>query len=86
MVPFLYGAAATAFAVIALYFLRFWKQSRDSLFLSFAIAFALLAVDRIILGLVPLANEFRVIVFLLRLFAFCLILVGIYAKNRSRLF
>ena len=86
MVTFLYGAAATAFAAIALYFLRFWNQSRDSLFLSFAIAFALLAVDRVVLGLVPLASEFREIVFLLRLFSFCLILVGIYAKNRRRLF
>ena len=86
MVTFLYGAAATAFAVIALHFLRFWRQSRDSLFLSFAVAFALLAVDRVVLGLSPLASEFREIVFLLRLFAFCLILAAIYTKNRGRAF
>jgi hypothetical protein len=86
MVTFLYGAAAMAFAVIALHFLRFWKQSRDSLFLSFAVAFALLAADRIVLGLTPLASEFREVVFLVRLFAFCVILVGIYTKNRGSRF
>ena len=86
MVTFLYGAAAVAFAVIGLYFLRFWTQSRDRLFLYFAVAFALLAVDRVMLGLVPLATEAREFVFLLRLFAFCLILFGIYQKNRSRAF
>ena len=86
MVTFLYGAAAVAFGVIALYFLKFWTQTRDRLFLFFAIAFALLAVDRVMLGVVPLASEFREFVFLLRLFAFCLILFGIYEKNRGRAF
>ena len=84
MATFLYGAAAMGFAVIGVYFLKFWTQSRDRLFLCFAIAFGLLAVDRITLGLVPRASEFQELVFLMRLFAFCLILYGIYGKNRVR--
>jgi hypothetical protein len=83
MVMFLYGAAATGFAAIGGYFYRFWKRSLDRLFLMFAVAFWLLAIDRVVLGLVPLASEVRVYVFLIRLVAFCLILYGIYGKNRT---
>ena len=86
MALFLYGAAAMAFAVIALYFCRFWTRSRDRLFLYFAVAFALLALDRVVLGLAPFASEFRELVFLIRLLAFCLILFGVYDKNRRRLY
>ena len=82
LVTFLYGAAATGFAVIGLHFFGFWRQSLDRLFLMFAVAFWILAVDRVLLGLVPLATELRVYVFLVRLFAFCLILYGIWEKNR----
>ncbi len=83
MVTFLYGAAAMGFAAGGLYFYRFWRTSRDPLFRLFAIAFWLFAIDRVILGAVPLANELRVYVFALRLIGFCLILWGIYGKNRA---
>lgn len=86
MVSFLYGGAAVAFGAISLYFLKFWTQSRDRLFMYFAVAFAILALDRVMLGVVPLATEFREFVFLARLFAFCLILFGIYEKNRGKAF
>jgi hypothetical protein len=82
MVTFLHGAAAAGFSIAGLCFVRFWRQSRDTLFLLFALAFWLLAVDRIVLGLVTLANEVQPYVFLLRLAAFCLILFAIYDKNR----
>jgi hypothetical protein len=84
VVTFLYGAAAMGFAVVGLYFLKFWTQSRDWLFLCFAVAFVLLAADRVVLALLPLASEFRELVFLMRLLAFCLILFGIYGKNRRQ--
>lgn len=82
MDAFLYGAAAMNCAVIGLFFLRFWRQSLDRLFLMFALAFLILAVDRAVLGLFDFATEWRPYVFLLRLLAFCLILYGIYDKNR----
>ena len=84
MLAFLYGTAAIGFAVIGLFFLKFWRQSLDRLFLMFALAFWMLALDRTVLGVVPFANEYREYVFLIRLTAFCLILYGIAQKNRRR--
>ena len=83
MVTFLYGAAAMGCAVIGLHFWRFWRQSLDRLFLMFAIAFWILAIDRTLLGLIDLASEWRIYIFVLRLVAFCLILYGIVDKNRK---
>lgn len=84
MVTFLYGAAAMGCAVIGLFFWRVWRQSRDRLFLMFALAFWILTVDRTVLGVMTFATEWRSYVFLLRLVAFCLILYGIFEKNRAR--
>ena len=58
---FLAGAASMGFAVAALFFLRFWRDTRDSLFLSFAIAFLLLALAQTILTLggIPLGRPNR---------------------------
>ena len=81
---FLYGASAMGCAVAGLYFLRFWRQSFDRLFLLFAFAFWLLAVNYALLGTIQFANETRVYIFSLRLVAFCLILYGIFDKNRRR--
>jgi hypothetical protein len=82
MVTFLYGAAAMGCAIIGLFFFRFWRQSLDRLFLLFAMAFWMLAVDRIVLGIFAFATERREYVFLLRLIAFCLIIYGVVDKNR----
>jgi hypothetical protein len=82
MVTFLYGASATGCAVIALFFWRYWRQSTDRLFLMFSLAFWILALDRTVLGVWQLSDEWRAYIFLLRLLAFCLILYGIVEKNR----
>jgi len=82
MEPFLHGATAMNCAVIGVVFLRFWRQSRDRLFVWFACAFAILGVERAVLGLAPFATEFREYVYLLRLLAFALIIYAIAEKNR----
>lgn len=82
MGDFLYGASAMGCAVCGLYFLRFWRESTDRLFLLFALAFWLLAVNYTLLGTIQFANESRVYVFGVRLLAFCLIVYGIIDKNR----
>ncbi len=43
---FIYGLLAAGYAVAALYFLKFWRQTRDRLFAFFAASFALLFVQR----------------------------------------
>jgi hypothetical protein len=82
VVPFLHGATAMGALVISLFFLRFWRQARERLFLAFALAFLILAIERVILGTVSFATEWRDYVYLLRLGAFCVILAGILDKNR----
>ena len=81
-VGFIHGAVAMGCVIVAVFFFRFWQQSRDRLLAWFAAAFLVLAVSYVILGLIELATEWRVYVFVLRLVAFSLILYGIYEKNR----
>ena len=82
LVSFLQGAVAMGCAIVGIFFLRFWRQSRDRLFLRFAWAFWLLAASFALLGVVAFATEARVYVFVVRLFAFCTILYAIFEKNR----
>jgi len=82
LVPVIQGAVAMGCTIAAIFFLRFWQQSRDRLFLWFSYAFFILAVSYALLGSVSYATEWRVYIFVLRLLAFCLILYGIFGKNR----
>ena len=79
---FLSGAVALAFAVCALFFLRFWRRTREELFLAFALAFLLLGIGQTVLALANIPTEERSSIYLLRLAAFLLILIAIYRKNR----
>jgi hypothetical protein len=80
---FLSGAVALGFAACALFFMRFWRRTREELFLAFAVAFLLLGVGQTILALANIPTEERGSIYLLRLIAFLLILLAIYRKNRS---
>src|SRR5581483_7246492 len=46
MVNFFSGMITMGFLVAALFFFRFWKQTRDFLFMSFAVSFILLALGQ----------------------------------------
>lgn len=83
LAPFLSGAVTMGFLVVALFFLRFWRNTRDGLFLTFAIAFFLLGLVQVLLALSGLPVEERSWIYLIRLAAFALILTGIIRKNLS---
>lgn len=68
----------------ALFFLRFWKESRDRLFGFFAMAFCLLALNRVLLVYVGEESEMMLAPYLLRLLAFGIILAAIVDKNVRR--
>jgi hypothetical protein len=70
------------YLVAALFFLRFHRETRDRLFGAFAIAFAMLAVQRAALALLPLTDRNEILIYGLRLLAFVLILAAIVDKNR----
>ena len=77
------GAVAMASSITALFFLRFWRQTHDTLFLLFALAFAVDAVTRLAQGLGSVSNEHEPLVYTARLVTFALILVAIINKNRG---
>jgi hypothetical protein len=81
--PVLAGLLAMGYGIAALFFLRFWRSTRDRLFVYFSSAFTLLAVQRVALAFSPWLQDEVAILYLLRLLAFVLILVGILDKNRS---
>lgn len=78
----LLGAIAMANLIIGLFFLRFWKQTRDRFFLFFAVAFSLEGINRALLGLNTGLNENEPIFYLVRFLSFILILIAIVDKNR----
>ncbi|ALG72703.1 hypothetical protein VY88_16550 [Azospirillum thiophilum] len=78
---FFTGALAALYAVAGLFFLRFWKRTRDALFMSFAMAFALLALNQILLALGGFEREEQSWIYLLRLLAFLLIIAAVVRKN-----
>ena len=83
MREFLIGATVTACVVAALFFLRFWRRTRDRLFALFSAAFWLLAVNWVALAFTT-RDEVRTALFGVRLVAFLVILAAIIDKNRGR--
>lgn len=67
---FLSGATMVASTVIALFFLRYWRETRDRLFLMFAGGFFTFALSRLLLAFLDEEDEGRVLVYMLRLVAF----------------
>lgn len=81
VVTFLNGAVAMAYLVASLYFLRFWRKTRDRLFLSFSAAFGLLATNLIIVVALGVNDERTGYSYILRVLGFLLILWAILRKN-----
>jgi len=77
------GAIVMGYGIVGLFFLRFWRQTRDRLFLIFTGAFWLLGVQRLALAFSRNMVEDDTGLYLVRLFAFILILGAIVDKNRS---
>jgi hypothetical protein len=72
------GVLVAGYAIAGLFFLRFWRDTRDRLFGYFATAFFLLSVQRILV-----ATDDALPAYLIRLVAFLLILWAIIEKNRT---
>ena len=80
---FLSGAVTLGYFVCALFFLRFWRRTRDQLLLAFALAFGLLGVGQGLLALANIPTEERGPIYLIRLAAFAVIILAIARKNRA---
>ena len=78
------GALFMGDAVAALFFAKFWRRTGAPVFAWFAVAFVLLALQRLLLVLLAGTSGAMPWSYLVRLLAFVLILVGIAAQNRAR--
>jgi hypothetical protein len=76
------GAIVMGYAVCGLFFLRFWRRTGDRLFLVFALAFWMLGLQRLAFAFTEPVEESRTGFYLIRLFAFLLILWAIVEKNK----
>lgn len=79
---FLSGAVTLGYVVAAMFFVHFWRRTRDRLFIAFAAAFALLALNQAAAHFFYVANEPASLVYALRVLAFGIIIAAIVDKNR----
>jgi uncharacterized membrane protein HdeD (DUF308 family) len=78
---FLLGAITAGFLVASLFFLRFWRETKDRLFLAFGISFLMEAINRAALALSDTPNEGAPFSYVIRLSSYLLILIAIADKN-----
>ena len=83
MIEFLAGAATVGYLVAAGFFLRYWRKTAERLFLIFAVAFVLLALNQALGHLLSVVSEPASFVYGLRALAFALILAAIVDQNLS---
>lgn len=81
MVDFMTGAIAMASFVAGLVFLRFFHRTHDRIFIFFVAAFWLDATGRVLEVAFLLSDKSNALVYVIRLVAYGLILVGILDKN-----
>jgi hypothetical protein len=79
---FVLGAVAMGYLIVGLFFLRFWRQTSDGLFLAFAAAFWVLAASEAAFSFGLSRGTGWIYVF--RLAAFVLIIGAILGKNLGR--
>ena len=81
MSGFLLGVTAMGCVVVAMFFAQFWRETGDRFFALFAAAFAVFAVNRLVLSVLDEDAEARTVLYAVRLLAFLLIIGAIVDKN-----
>ena len=81
---FLIGIIATLSLTAGIFFLKFWRETRDSFFLAFAASFIIEGLNRVTFLFVARPNEGNPAIYLIRLMASLLILFAILRKNLNR--
>ena len=88
LILFLSGISVVTFAASGVFFLKFYRTSRDSFYLYFCLACWLFALERVailtIIGPAKTSIESTPWVYLIRLLGFSLIMIAIINKNRNR--
>lgn len=79
---FFSGAAFLGLLAAGLIFLRFWHRSHDRLFAAFAISFFMMSLERLLVLRFTPDHEAHAMIYLIRLFAFVIIMAAVAEKNR----
>jgi hypothetical protein len=80
---FLLGVIVTSSLTAGAFFLKFWKQTRDLLFLGFGTAFIIEGANRAAFLFVDNPDEGNPVIYTIRLFSYLVILAAIINKNRG---
>ncbi|HEY7639865.1 MAG TPA: DUF5985 family protein [Steroidobacteraceae bacterium] len=80
---FLLGVIVIASLAASAFFLKFWRQTHDKLFLGFSAAFAIEGINRLAFLFLDNPNEGNPLIYTIRLFSYLLILAAIVNKNRA---
>lgn len=75
------GMSTMGFLIAAVFFLRFWRRTKDRLFATFSCAFVLLALNQALAGASIVPREDESLLYMLRVIAFGLLIVAIISKN-----
>lgn len=81
---FLLGVIVTCTLVAAAFFYRFWRKTREWLFLAFALAFFIEGVNRMSFLSLDDPTGGNVVAYSIRLISYLLILAAIAHRNRRR--
>lgn len=84
MSEFVQGAMMLGSFAVAVFFLRYWRDTSDRFFGVFALAFALFGISRIALFALDVDSEARTWVYALRAATFVAILGAVVDKNVRR--
>jgi len=84
MIVFVHGMITMGFVIAGLFFLRFWRRTKDGLFIVFAFAFWLLALNQALISIPGSATPGQSWEFLPSLGAFGLLIMAILIKNFDR--
>ena len=81
MIDYLAGAVTLGYFMAGVFFLRFWRKTADRLFLAFAGAFLLFALNQLFLQALTVIYEPTSLIYLLRVLGFGIIIAAIVDKN-----
>jgi hypothetical protein len=81
MIEFLAGAVTVGYLVAAGFFARYWAKTSERLFLYFAIAFLLFALNQALASALTVVIETTSVVYVLRVLGFAIIIAAIVDKN-----
>jgi hypothetical protein len=81
MVQLLSGMITMGYVIAGLFFFRFWRRTGDALFVYFGTSFWLLALGPATSLVLETPREDQSWIYLIRLAAFVLLIIGIVGKN-----